>query len=873
MLPPKLADKLLQLYCRKECLEDLQGDLYEFFLRNVEKKGMRMANLIYWIDVIKFFRLYTVKKPKLIRSMNTFRLFKNYFKTSIRSISRNRLFAGINIVGLAISMSVGILMILYISQLLSFDNFHKNGSRIYRVLNTLEQYGGSTVGFASTSVHAAKRIEEEVPGIESLVLIRRNFRDDIAKGDRAIEVSGFYSSNSFFNVFSFEVLHGDVTNALDQPDQMIITRKVAEKLFKKTDFVGEIVSGANNDYTITAVLEDIPANSHLQFGALVSFITIENEKRKEENDYFFSWRSMWQNYAYILVEENQDLGALQAQLLNIEISENKQVENYAIHLSLESLSEIVPGKDLSNNVGPQVTWSLIYGLMALTFIVTLSACFNYTNLSLARSLRRSKEVGIRKVVGATGGQVFTQFLFEAIIISCIALLLGGLLAMGLEPYFIRYIVDEDINHLTISFDQIGYFILFAIGAGIIAGGLPALFLSKLRALIVLKDTSKIRVFKGVNLRKVLIVFQFVLSMAFIIGASISTSQYRHAMNYDLGFNTENILNVRIQGNDPDLLLNEITSIPGIKKASKSGMVMAVGDNWSETFKRKEPLDSFEVMINYIDDQFLDLHGFNLKVGANFSKDVRHENQARQVIIEERLAKTMGYENAEDAVGEIVEITRRTGNINMQIVGIVNDFKYSRIENGPTPAAFILGSADDFLHLNLLVQTTDIVSLMDNIDKTWRKMDQVHPLRAEFYEERLQQAYSDYDNASMVLGFLAALAISISSFGLLGMAVFTTETRLKEISIRKVLGATEKNLIYLLSKGFIQMLIVSALIAIPLTYYLFLHVLYAEEPNFVEVGPLQMIPGVAIILVFAGILTGWQVMRASRTNPADMLRSE
>ena len=180
MLPPKLADKLLQLYCRKDKVEDLQGDLYEFFLRNVDSKGRRMANLIYWIDVIKFFRFYTVKKPKLIRSMNTLRLFKNYFKTSVRSIGRNRLFSGINIVGLAISMSVGILMILYISQLLSFDHFHEKGSRIYRVLNTLEQYGGSTVDFASTSVHAARRIENEVPGIEHLVLMRRNFQDDIA---------------------------------------------------------------------------------------------------------------------------------------------------------------------------------------------------------------------------------------------------------------------------------------------------------------------------------------------------------------------------------------------------------------------------------------------------------------------------------------------------------------------------------------------------------------------------------------------------------------------------------------------------------------------------------------------------------------------
>ncbi len=872
--PPKIADRFLRFYCRKDKLEDLQGDLYEFYERNNEKNGEKWADFIYWIDVLKFLRLYTVKKPKINRSMNTLQLFQNYFKTSIRSIARNRLFSGINIVGLSISMSVGVIMILYLGELLSYDTFHEKKSRIYRVINTFQAINDDEPGlYASTSVLAGKKIREQIPGVEKVLLMRRNFNEDLSKGDRVISVSGLYASEEFFDVFSFSVLHGNPREALVDPNALVLTRTVANKLFDQENAVGQIVQGVKRTFTVSAVVADPPSNSHINFEALTSFATIENEKKKEGNDYFFSWRSMWQNYVYLLLPEGQDPAGIEESMASIAKSENSKSDRYWITLSLEPLSEIVPGKDLSNQLGPSVTWDMIYALGALTLIVILSACFNYTNLSIARSLRRSKEVGVRKIVGATRGQVFVQFLFEAAIIASFALIIGFGFALLLRPHFIQIIVEGGNASLPVSWEYVFYFLLFATFIGVLAGGLPSAFLSKLEAISILRDSSKIRLFKGVNLRRVLIVFQFTLSMGFIIGTTISYRQYQYSLNFDLGFATESILNLRLQGNDVELVRNELEKLSGVNNMSSSGMVMGVGEVWTDRFKYQDPLDSFEVFVNYVDKEFLNVHDIQLTAGSNFAYNLKKDDKSQHLVVDQKFAKRIGYDNPADAVGEVVIISRRSGQTKLEIVGVTEDFYYAKIEAKQRPTAFILGEPTDFTFMNLAIQTTDILSLMDRLDQTWRSVDKVHPLRAQFYDDRIDDAYSSYATTFKMLGFLAVLAVSIASLGLLGMAVFTTESRLKEISVRKVLGATEQSLVYLLSRGFLYMLLLSALLALPLTYLFFTGVVFEGQENRINIGPLELLPGVLGILVLGAITIGWQVINASRTNPAETLRSE
>lgn len=865
-------DTIVEFYCRPELLEDLLGDLHEYYDRN-RKKSRSKANLIFFIDVIKFFRLYTIRKPKIFRRMTFFNLIGNYSKTSIRSLSRNKLFSGINIIGLAIAMSVGILMITFLSELLSYDKFHKKADRTYRVLSTYKGIANDEpYELASTSVFIGRKLQEEYSGLEKVLIMRRGFEQDLYIGENAISVEGHYSTREFFDMFSFKLLSGNAATALVDPNSMVITKRIAEKLFGEQDPVGEIVQSGEESYTITGVIQDIPGNSHMQFEALVSFSTIENKQRNQENSTFFEWRSVWQNYVYLLLPSGQDAEAIQENLNQIAQVENAKNERFAIDHTLENLLDIVPGKDLSNQIGPTMPWTSIYQMGALMLIVIISACFNYTNLSIARSLRRAKEVGARKVVGATRGQVFTQFVFEAILISVIALIFSYGIFQLLKPHFLDLVLEDERISLDFQWVQGLYFILFAIAIGFIAGALPSLFLSKLKAISILRDASKVKLFKGLSLRRALVIFQFVISMALIIGSTISHKQYKYALNFDLGFTTENILNIPLQGNDSEILMAEISKLSEVSKLSRSNMVLSTGSIWTERVKYQDPLDSVLIYINYVDKNYVATHEFEFLAGDVFPFEVV-DGDVNFIIIDELMRSRFNFETPESAIGEILTRRNNGEQEKLKIVGVVRDFQYHTIAGEKKPCGFIQGTSDQFEFLNLVVRTDDAIAMMDKLEGIWTQVDQLHPFEAVFYDDQIQEAYKDQAVLFKIFGFLAFLAISIASMGLLGMAVFTTETRIKEISIRKVMGASEKNLIYILSRGFMAMLLMAAAIAIPLSYLFFDSVVLADYINRISIGPIELLSGV--VLVFGlGILTiGWQTWKAAKTNPAEMLRNE
>lgn len=870
--PPKWLDWIIELYCRADVLEDLQGDLHEYYARNL-KKGRARANLIFFIDVFKFCRLYTIRKPKILRQMTFFNLLVNYFKTSTRSLARNRLFSAINIIGLAISMSIGILMITYISELLNFDSFHKKGDRIYRVLSTYKDASWDESGFASTSVFVGKKLQEDYEGYEKILFMRRNFRADLNKGENTIAVRGHYASEHFFDVFSFKMIAGNPATALKEPNSIILTEKAAEKLFKDQEALGQIVVDGEEKYTVTGVLENVPKNSHMQFEVLTSFITLENKFRGDENTTFFDWRSIWMNYVYVLLPEEKDPAIFDGYLKNIADTENAKTDLYTITHSLEPMSDFVPGKELSNTIGPSMAWKGIYQLIFLTLFVLVSACFNYTNLSIARSLRRAKEVGVRKVVGAGRGHVFTQFICEAVLVSIIALTISFGLYLLIKPFFLNYVVDRnDLISMNFQWMHVLYFVGFAMAIGLIAGLLPSFFLSKLKAISILRSSSTLKLMKGVNLRKVLIVLQFTTSIFLIIGSTIAYRQYKFALNFDMGFATDNVLNISLKGNDSNILMSEIEKLPEVSAISRSGMIPNTGEIWSEEMKYKDPLDSADVYVNFVDKNYFETHEFSFLAGGTFPYDIE-DGDPKFVVIDELLMKRFHIGAPEEAIGEVLTLDRRLGDIKVEVVGVVNSFQYARIQDQSEPTAIIQGVPDDYQNLNLVAQTTDVVAFMDKLESIWAGVDTVHPFEAEFYDEMIQKAYDDQAVLFKIFGFLAFLAISIAAMGLLGMAVFTTETRQKEISVRKVLGATENNLMFILSKGFFVLLIISAIIAMPLSYLFFTEMVMADFVNRITIGPLELLSGVFLVFAIGLMTISWQTRKAAKTNPAEMLRSE
>lgn len=866
--PPEWAQRLLEFYCRPELLEDLQGDLHEFFERNVETKGARKARLIYIIDVIKFFRLYTIRKPVIKNPLNQPNMVGSYVKSSGRSIIRSKLFSGINIIGLAISMSVGLLVITFLTDLLSFDDFHKKKDRIYRVLTADQHTGAPPMRLASTSLKAGKKLQQTIPGVEDLTVFRRGFGGDATVNETTVPFSGLWADESFFKVFSFPLLRGDAVTALQKPNSLVLTESSAKKLFGNTDPVNKIVKFDTTSYIVTGVLKDIPKFSYLRFEALVSYSSIDLTRVDADGGHM-DWGNIYSNYVYFVLAENTKLQSVQAGIDKLCAEENVALDNRKIALSLQPLQKVSIGTGLGNEMGPTINSVAIWILLGLAIVIILSACFNYTNLSIARSLRRSREVGIRKVIGALKMHVWGQFITESIIISLLALVFSFFLFLFLRTQFLSLNPFlQSIASLELSPKIVLYFIGFAIVVGLLAGFIPALFYSRINAIQVLKDASTLKVFRHINLRKALIVVQYCFSLIFITTTFIGHDQYKGFLSYDLGFTTENIVNIRLQLNKDSLLIKELSAIPEIKGISRSRMVASLGSIHGMQMKYKDPMDSGVIFLNFVDEHFLPMHNYTLLAGKNFTPVKGDE---AEVIVNQQLLRRFNIspDNPEKALGEIVDLDGKK----LPIVGVLKDFHYGTLEDKIQPTMLRYSAKEPFGYVNVKVATKDWTATRAKIEAAWTKIDKIHPLDAKFYDDAIEEAYSQFSVIVKVIGFFSFLAICIASLGLLGMAVYTTEKRLKEISIRKVLGASEGKLIFLLSKGFLSLLMLAAFIAIPATWLFFEKVVLVKFAYHQPISIVSLFSGLFIVMGLAFLMVTSQTFKAARSNPASILKQE
>ena len=796
-------------------------------------------------------------------------LLQNYLVTAIRNIRKNQLFSLINVFGLALSMSIGLLIITMVTELRGYDDFHEDGERIYRINNTYQYLDEDPELYASTSALAGKRIQEEVAGLEGATLIYRHFSNDFGSSERMLPLSGYFASEEFLSLLSFNVLEGDPTTALLEPYSIVLTAKAADKLFgKEEDLVGQILlTPEEKQYTVTAIVEDPPFNSHLQFEVLGSFSTKEDIEK--DNDGFLSWRNMWMYHVYLKVEEGIDKETIEASLARISAEENAKMEHRKIQLGLQPLQSITPGLDISNEIGKTTPREIPIMLSVFALIVIASSCFNYTNLSIARSVKRAKEVGVRKVVGSSTVQILWQFLVESIVVAFVALFLAiGLFYLIKEPFLglSEYLAEQLTLQLT--WPLIGQFILFTLITGIIAGGLPAIVYSKIAPSSAFRSNLSLSGYKGVALRKVLIVVQFALSVGFIFAAIIEYRQYKFATNFDLGYSTSSVLIVELQDNDIDAVKGAFAAIPEVEMQSASLMMTSVGSYWAETVKYKDPLDSASVYFNGVDEHYLKLYENKLIAGQNFAP-LKNDSASLQIIPNEQFLKRFELGSPEEALGEIVKFDDKEA----RIVGVVKDFHYGSVDRKIEPFLFTYEN-DDFYKISLkLTKAANLVAAREKVESAWKKIDELHPIEAMFYDEHLERRYEGHSIMVKVVGSLAFLAIVIATMGLLGMVMFTAETRLKEIGIRKVLGASEQSLIYLLGKGFLVLLFIASLIAVPLTFLLFNEVVLSSIANRVTIGVIDSLIGPLLIMLI-GLLTVLGItFQAARTNPATILRNE
>jgi putative ABC transport system permease protein len=792
-------------------------------------------------------------------------MIKSYVIAAWRNIVRHKLFATINIIGLAISISVGLLIVSLVSDLRSYDNFHKNANRTYRIVTTQTTQGIEPEDYASSSVKTGKLIRESVAGVKEVTIVRKGVGGDISVGEKTVSIGTMYADNSFFNVFDFELSEGDRAKALAEPYSLVLTEPARKRLFGDEDAVGKLVRFNHADYVVTGVLRDLPHLTHLRFEGLVSLTTAELKMEQEFND----WTSIYSNYVYLVIDENTNPEDLQVNLDRIASTENILPGNTPkFSLSMQPLTEIAFGRKVTNQSGPVMPASAIWILIGLGLVVMISSCFNYTNLSIARALKRSREVGIRKISGALRTQVLAQFLTESIIISLLALVISFFLFLLLRPQFLSlHTFVESIVSLKLTVRTILYFITVGIVVGIVAGILPAVFFSRINLSSVLKGISPMQNARSFSLRKVIIVIQYIFSFVFITTTAIGYVQYKNFLSFDLGFTTANVLNIELQGNKPDIVKTELLKLGEVSDVSQSQIVVGLGRTYSDHVKYKSAADSTLTWMNIVDEKYLPLHQYELVSGRNFNGNSLR-NLESEAIVTELFLKKLGIDTP-NALGETVKVSGK----DVSIIGVIRDFHYETVEDNIEPVLLLYSPEINHGYLNAKITTTNIPATMSKIEEAWKRIDKVHPLNAAWYDHQIEVSYSQYSMMIKVVSFLSVLAICIASLGLLGMVVFSTETRMREISIRKILGASESKLVLLLGRSFLVMLFIAALIALPATYMFFDVVVLSNFAYHVPIGAMELIASVAIVSAIAVVMIGSQTLRTARKNPSVVLRTE
>jgi len=875
--PPRLATRLLHWFLREDLKEEVTGDLQESYEFDISNSGYWRANWKYWRQVFLYARPFATRNLVFNNSSAEPMMIRNYLKTSARAMSRNKLFTFINTCGLAVGMSVGLLLIAFLIELRSYDRHHEHGDRIYRVTSGVNYDNGRTERFATTSVGISRLLRENVSGIEDVGLINTEFGADAKVSDNVFPLEGVYADPAFLRMFTFVAQAGDLNTALEKPFSIILTATTARKLFGDQHALGEsILIGADN-YLVTAVIEDVPFHSHLHFECLVSYATLETQQKISNRDQLSD--DVWErNYAYVMLSRNAAVDDVleSVRKLNFETTDRSGADR--IQIELQSLYTLMIGERLSNSIVPPIPPLVIWGVGALALIVIVSACFNYTNLSVARATRRLKEVGLRKVVGARPGQVKIQFLVESIMMSLSALLVSLVLFVLARPHVVT-LAPEILSmvRLELSAQILISFGLFAFVVGIMAGVFPSIMLSRVESIQALKNSAAVKI-GHFGIRKVLIVGQFTVTLILLTATVVGHRQYQDMLAFDLGFDTGNVLNIELQKNKPDLFIEKLRAIPGVVDVSQSRIVTSVGNAWGAYVRSSETSDSVLVFTNIVDEHYLPLHRYALLAGSNFIARPQTVHATSEVILNERALKTIkiGKGDPGVAVGQQIFLNDRP----LTIVGVIKDFHYGKLDDDIHPVAFTYLTPDAFLTkdgrdgvINVRLQPGDPAPILAQISGAWKKFDPVHEFQSKFYSQQIEEAYAELSAIVQFIGVLSFMAIWISFLGLLGMVVFMTETRTKEISIRRVLGASPISLIFLLGRVFLMMLLIAGSVAVPFTYLFFEYVVLIRFPFHNPIGLSELLVGMALVVFLAAILIGSQTLLTILRNPAVVLRSE
>lgn len=803
-------------------------------------------------------------------------MIKNYFKIAIRNLRKNKAFSFINIFGLAIGLTCFMLIAVFVYNELSFDKYPAEAKNIYRVMLSATGNGDVAV-YPNVDLAVGEGIKNAFPGIKATTRISPAI-DYVKYDDRQFKERRLaFADSNFLQMFSIPFLEGNAANALVQPNSIVITKELAKKYFGNDDALGKtlLIGTSGNGYKVTGVIDKVPVNSHFHFDAFLSLTT---------------WHltgGTWSNigmYTYLQLDKNTNPKELEAKFpqlvakyvvpevqhdMGVSLAEAQKSVNTFI-FSLQPLTDIHLRSNTKYELEQNGDIQYVYIFSALAIFILLLACVNFTNLSTARAFKRAREVGIRKVMGSVKKQLVFQFLSESVLLTFFSMLCALVFIFLLLPYF-NQLADKNISFIFfLDYRVILAMLLISLLAGLLAGIYPAFFLSAFNTIKVLKGSSSVKGFQKNIFRNSLVVFQFFVSTALIIGTIIVYQQLHYMQNKKLGYDKEQVLflpDARLLGKDQQafeqqLLQDNRVVSASISRSVPGGPIM----DGTQIFPKNDNSNGTEIHahIFHVDYDYLRTLGMKVVGGRNFSKDFPTDSAA--VVINEAAVRELGW-SGKNPVGRSIV---RSGQKEFKVLGVVADFNYASVKQKVAPMMMLLGG--NFGGLIVKIKTADVKGFLSDLKDKWDAFGPQGPLEYTFLDDSFAKLYASEKRTQQIFSAFAIIAIIIASLGLFGLATFMAEQRKKEIGIRKVLGASVSTVIQLLSKDFLKLVLIAFIIAIPVSWWA-MNMWLQDFANRILITWWVFAAAGAIAVFIALITVSFQALKAAIANPVKSLRTE
>ncbi len=797
-------------------------------------------------------------------------MLRNYLKIAIRNITTQKTYSFINIAGLAFGMACFILILLYVRYELSYESHHIKADSVYRV-NVIQQHPNGEYKTQSSMVPLGPALKNEIPAIIDYARFENAGKSLVTYKDKKFyEKNMVFTDQGLFNLFTIPVIAGKMESALTNKFSVVITQSMAKKYFGNQSPIGKTLEIDDElSLLVTAVIEDFPKNTHINPDFMISFNTL---KDLTDDSFMTNWVTV-RLQTYLLLQDNQSIHELEQTLNHVmnshsstEVERGLELEQFSrIHL----YSEVTSWSDIRK----------IYLFVAIGILILIIASINFMNLSTARSTKRSKEVGLRKVVGANHGQLIKQFLGESIVTSIIALILAIVIVINIVPLF-RNITEQDLIFPALTdWNFYGLLLVITLIVGFLSGSYPALYLSAFSPINVLRGKKSLSG-KNTNIRKFLVVAQFSIAIGLIITTLSINHQIDYLQNKSLGFQKDQIVILPVMGDnfrkDTEPFKQELLKNANISAVCGSLLLPSrIGMFNNVTWEGAAENESIALIQNKVDYDFLDLYEIPIAEGRNFSRehsldilDYSRENVIGAVILNKEAVKKFGWK---DPINKKVIQTYGTQRWSLNVIGVIEDFHFSSLHNKIRPLSLFLRPADPW-KFSVKINTANIPNTIDYIRKTWTKFNPNFPFEYYFLDETFNQTYKSEEKLQTLFSYFSLLSVIISCLGLFGLAAFAAEQKTKEIGVRKVLGASVSNILMLLSKEFTKWIIVANIIAWPAAWY-YLNSWLKEFAYSAEIAwPIFFIAGGTAIII-ALLTISIQTLKAALSNPIKSLRYE